>query len=48
MLDQHQMYAARYYQFTKPNTLVTSGGMGTMGFGIPAGMGAKLGCPTAQ
>jgi len=42
------MYAARYYQFSLPNTWVTSGGMGTMGFGLPAAIGAKLGCPDKQ
>ena len=47
-VGQNQMYAARYYKFKHPNTFVTSGGMGTMGFGLPAGIGAKLGRPDKQ
>jgi acetolactate synthase-1/2/3 large subunit len=47
-VGQNQMVAARYYKFRHPNTLVTSGGMGTMGFGLPAGMGAKIGRPDKQ
>ncbi|MFA5316193.1 MAG: biosynthetic-type acetolactate synthase large subunit [Dehalococcoidales bacterium] len=44
-VGQNQMWAAQHYVFDKPNTFITSGGLGTMGFGLPAAMGAKVGCP---
>lgn len=44
-VGQHQMVTSRYFDFKKPRTNVTSGGLGTMGFGLPAAMGAKLGTP---
>ena len=42
-VGQHQMVASRYYKFKKPNSNITSGGLGTMGFALPASMGAKIG-----
>jgi acetolactate synthase I/II/III large subunit len=47
-VGQHQMWAAQYYNFTKPRTLVTSAGLGSMGYGYPAALGAKLGRPDKQ
>lgn len=44
-VGQHQMWTAQYYKYTKPRTLLTSGGLGTMGYGLGAALGAKTGCP---
>ena len=44
-VGQNQMWAAQHYWYNKPNSLISSGGLGTMGFGLPAAMGAKVGCP---
>lgn len=44
-VGQHQMWAAQFYDTEKPRHFITSGGLGTMGYGLPAAMGAKLACP---
>ena len=43
-VGQNQMWAAQYYQYKAPRTLITSGGLGTMGYGLGAALGAKMGC----
>ena len=47
-VGQHQMHAARYYPFARPRSHITSGGLGTMGFALPAAIGAKLGAPERE
>jgi acetolactate synthase-1/2/3 large subunit len=46
-VGQNQMWAAQYYQFDQPNHFITSGGLGAMGFGLPAAIGAQVACPDA-
>ncbi len=47
-VGQHQMMASRYFKFKQTRSIVTSGGLGTMGFGLPAALGAKLGMPNRE
>ncbi len=47
-VGQHQMWEAQYYKHNEPRTLITSGGLGTMGFALPAAIGAKVACPDKE
>jgi acetolactate synthase-1/2/3 large subunit len=47
-VGQHQMWEAQYFHHEQPRTLITSGGLGTMGFALPAGIGAKFACPDRE
>ncbi len=47
-VGQHQMWTAQWYQFSAPRSMITSGGLGTMGYGFPAAIGAQLGRPKEQ
>jgi len=47
-VGQHQMWTAQYYKFNKPRSFLSSGGLGTMGYGFPAAMGAAMGCPDRE
>ncbi|MGA8041243.1 MAG: biosynthetic-type acetolactate synthase large subunit [Terracidiphilus sp.] len=47
-VGQHQMWEAQYFHHEKPRTLITSGGLGTMGFALPAAIGAKVACPEKE
>ena len=47
-VGQHQMWAAQLYHFERPRKLITSGGLGTMGFGLPAAIGARMGLPEGE
>ncbi|MCH5316154.1 MAG: biosynthetic-type acetolactate synthase large subunit [Eubacterium sp.] len=47
-VGQHQLWAAQFYKFTQPRTLLTSGGLGTMGYSMGAAIGGQLGCPDKQ
>jgi acetolactate synthase-1/2/3 large subunit len=47
-VGQHQMWTAQFFNFSHPRTFLTSGGLGTMGFGLPAALGAQVACPDRQ